>query len=108
MNLGIIATFSYGVLAIVGGIMGYIQAGSKVSLLSGGMSGLLLIFAAYLTLQGQTWALILAALVTGILVAVFAVRLAKTRKFMPAGLMIILGTLALTIMVNQILIETRV
>lgn len=108
MNLGIIATLGYGVLAIVGGIIGYIQAGSKVSLLSGSISGLLLIFAAYLTLQGQTWALILAALVTGILVVVFSFRLAKTRKFMPAGLMIILGTLALVVMVNQILTATRV
>ncbi|NEU81842.1 hypothetical protein G1O98_22980 [Nostoc sp. UIC10630] len=102
MNLSIIAAFAYGILAIAGGIIGYIQARSKVSLLSGSISGLLLILAAYFQLQGQTWGSILAVLVTGILVVVFAVRLAKTRKFMPAGLMTILGMVALAVMVNQI------
>ncbi|MBC6436143.1 hypothetical protein FM036_45110, partial [Nostoc sp. HG1] len=40
-------------------------------------------------------------IVTGVLVVVFAVRLAKTRKFMPAGLMTILGVLALGVMVRN-------
>ncbi|MBN3911251.1 MAG: hypothetical protein HWQ35_33360 [Nostoc sp. NMS1] len=101
MNLSIIAAFAYGILAIAGGIIGYIQARSRVSLLSGGISGLLLILAAYFQLQGQTWGSILAVLVTAVLVVVFAVRLAKTRKFMPAGLMTILGMLVLVVMVNQ-------
>ncbi|MCW5314667.1 hypothetical protein GTQ43_12855 [Nostoc sp. KVJ3] len=101
MNLSIIAAFAYGILAIAGGIIGYIQARSRVSLLSGSISGLLLILAAYFQLQGQTWGSILAVLVTGVLVVVFAFRLAKTRKFMPAGLMTILGIVALVVMVNQ-------
>ncbi|MCC5650989.1 hypothetical protein LC609_14320 [Nostoc sp. XA013] len=101
MNLSIIAAFAYGILAIAGGIIGYIQAKSKVSLISGSISGLLLILAAYFQLQGQTWGAILAVLVTAVLVVVFAVRLAKTRKFMPAGLMTILGILALGVMVSQ-------
>lgn len=101
MNLSIIAAFAYGILAIAGGIIGYTQARSRVSLLSGSISGLLLILAAYLQLQGQTWGSILAVLVTGVLVVVFAFRLAKTRKFMPAGLMTILGMLSLVVMVNQ-------
>ncbi|HYX13889.1 MAG TPA: TMEM14 family protein [Nostoc sp.] len=101
MNLSIIAAFAYGILAIVGGIIGYIQARSKVSLLSGSISGLLLVLAAYFQLQGQSWGLILAVIVTAVLVVVFAVRLAKTRKFMPAGLMTILGMLALGVMVSQ-------
>ncbi|MEH1836213.1 MAG: TMEM14 family protein [Nostoc sp.] len=102
MNLDIVAAFTYGILAFVGGIIGYIQAKSLVSLLSGSISGLLLIFAAYFQLQGQTWGSILAMLVTAVLVIFFAFRLVKTRKFMPAGLMTILGILALGVMVNQI------
>lgn len=101
MNLSIIAAFTYGILAIAGGIIGYTQARSRVSLLSGSISGLLLILAAYLQLKGQTSGSILAVLVTGVLVVVFAFRLAKTRKFMPAGLMTILGMFALVVMVNQ-------
>ncbi|MDZ8023995.1 MAG: TMEM14 family protein [Nostoc sp. ChiQUE01a] len=102
MNLSIIAAFAYGILAIAGGIIGYIQARSKVSLVSGSISGLLLIIAAYLQLQGQAQGLILAVFVTAVLVVVFAFRLAKTRKFMPAGLMTILGMLALAVMLNEI------
>ena len=103
MNLSIIAAFAYGILAIVGGIIGYIQARSKVSLLSGSISGLLLVLAGYFQLQGQSWGSILAVIVTAVLVVVFAVRLAKTRKFMPAGLMTILGVLALGVMVSQMM-----
>ncbi|MBD2412341.1 hypothetical protein FACHB389_25340 [Nostoc calcicola FACHB-389] len=102
MNLSIIAAFAYGILAIAGGIIGYIQARSQVSLLSGSISGLLLIIAAYLQLQGQTQGLILAVFVTAVLVVFFALRLAKTRKFMPGGLMTILGMLALAVMLNEI------
>lgn len=103
MNSSIVAALAYGILAIAGGIIGYLQAHSKVSLISGVISGLLLILTAYLQMQGQAWALTLAVFVTVILVVFFALRLAKTRKFMPAGLMTILGVLALTFMVRQLL-----
>ena len=102
MELGIVAAFVYGILALIGGIMGYVQANSKVSLISGGISGLLLIFAAFMQLQGQFWGLLLAALVTAVLVVFFCLRLAKTRKLMPSGLMAILGMVALVLMLNQI------
>jgi uncharacterized membrane protein (UPF0136 family) len=102
MTLGIVAALAYGILAIIGGILGYRKANSKVSLISGSISGLLLIIAAFIHLQGQTWGLILAAVVTAILVVFFALRLAKTRKFMPAGLMTILGAVALATMLSQL------
>lgn len=98
MNPGIIVALAYGILAIIGGIIGYIQAQSKVSLISGSISGLLLILGGVMQLQGQAWGLILATVVTGVLVIVFAIRLAKTRKFMPAGLMTLLGVATLVVM----------
>lgn len=101
MNLSIIAALAYGILAIIGGIIGYIQAQSQISLVSGVISGLLLLVAAYFQIQGQAWALIVAVLVTGILVIFFALRFAKTRKFMPGGLMVILGMLVLAFMVHE-------
>ena len=102
MNPGIIAAIAYGILAIVGGVIGYVQAQSKVSLISGSISGLLLIISGVSQLQGQAWGLILATAVTALLVIVFAVLLAKTRKFMPAGLMSLLGLAALAVIVNQL------
>ncbi|NJL41680.1 MAG: hypothetical protein HC840_14860 [Leptolyngbyaceae cyanobacterium RM2_2_4] len=91
MNLAIVAAIAYGILSIVGGIIGYAQAQSKASLISGSISGALLILGGILTLIGRGWGLWLAAIVTLALIIVFVVRLSKTRKFMPAGLMIIAG-----------------
>lgn len=102
MNPSILAAIAYGILAIVGGIIGYVQAQSKPSLISGTISGLLLIFAGVMQLQGQGWGLIIATIVTAVIVIVFTIRLTKTRKFMPAGLMIVLGVAALMVMVKQL------
>ncbi|ARV60202.1 hypothetical protein BZZ01_17595 [Nostocales cyanobacterium HT-58-2] len=102
MTLGIVAALAYGILAIIGGIIGYRKANSNVSLISGGISGLLLIITAFVQLQGYSWGLTLATVITGVLIIFFAFRLAKTRKFMPAGLMAILGLVALATMVNQL------
>ncbi|BAY63055.1 hypothetical protein NIES22_31320 [Calothrix brevissima NIES-22] len=102
MTLGIFAAFVYGTLALIGGIMGYVQAQSKVSLISGSISGLLIVFAGVMQLNGQLWGLLLATVVTAALVVFFCLRLAKTRKFMPSGLMASLGMVALVLMVSQI------
>ena len=93
MNLGTTAAIGYGVLTLIGGIMGYIKAKSQASLISGLISGSLLIFAGSAQLMGQSWGLTLAAAISAVLVVVFIVRLVKTRKFMPAG-MLILASLA--------------
>ena len=91
MTISVVSIILYGILGIIGGFIGYKKAGSKISLISGIISGLLLLLSSFVTLQGQKWGLILGLGVAGILVIVFAVRLVKTRKFMPAGLMSILG-----------------
>ncbi len=102
MNLVVTAAIAYGIMAIIGGIIGYVQAQSKASLISGSISGVLLIIAGVMQLQGQAWGLVLATVVTLVLVIVFAIRLVKTRKFMPAGLMSVLGLAALAIMLKQV------
>ncbi len=102
MNPGIMAAIAYGVLAVVGGIMGYMKAKSKISLLSGVLCGLLLISGGILQLQGMSWGLILATLIAALLVIVFTIRLLKTRKLMPAGLMIGMGLISVVTMISQI------
>ena len=101
--IGIITAIAYGILALVGGIIGYVQAQSKASLISGIISGLLLIIGGVMQLQGQQGGLVLATVITAVLVIVFAIRLIKTRKFMPAGLMSLLGVVSLGLMVSQLL-----
>ncbi|NEO55899.1 MAG: hypothetical protein F6K54_24235 [Okeania sp. SIO3B5] len=102
MNIAIIAAIVYGILAIVGGIIGYTKAGSKISLISGSVSGLLLIVSGIVQLMGMNWGLIFSIVIATILVITFIIRLVKTRKMMPAGLMILTGIAAVGLMVYQI------
>ncbi|MBW4520552.1 MAG: hypothetical protein KME16_12725 [Scytolyngbya sp. HA4215-MV1] len=103
MTLGVIVAIAYGILAIVGGIIGYMQAQSKVSLFAGCGCGILLVGSAILQMQGQPWGLAVASGVTVVLLLAFVMRWLKTRKFMPAGLMLLLGIPALGVMVSQLL-----
>lgn len=97
-----IVAIAYGVLAVVGGILGYTKAGSKMSLVSGIVSGVLLIVSGIWMRTAPLNGLILATVVTGILLVVFAIRLAKTRKFMPAGLMVITGIGAIAVFIHAL------
>ena len=107
MNIGIIAAIAYGILAIGGGIMGYVKAKSKISLFAGVSCGILLIIAGILPLMGINWGLILATVIATFLVITFIARLIKTRKLMPSGLMIGAGVVSVGIMLYQIVVSAQ-
>jgi uncharacterized membrane protein (UPF0136 family) len=88
-----IVLWVYIALLLAGGVMGWARAGSKVSLI---MS---LIFAAALALfaAGIVQLRFGADFLLAVLLAVFVARYAKTKKFMPAGLMVLLTAAALLI-----------
>jgi uncharacterized membrane protein (UPF0136 family) len=86
-----IALIIYGVVAIAGGIIGFAKSQSKASIISGSISGVGLLVAGAATAQNQEWGRIAGMAIATLLVIVFIVRLIKTKKFMPAGLMIIGG-----------------
>jgi len=86
----------YIVLLLVGGLIGFLKAGSKVSLVSSS------VFAAVLVLTqtgifDPTVARNLVNVLLAALLVVFAIRLAKTKKFMPSGLMLVLTILTLAL-----------
>jgi uncharacterized membrane protein (UPF0136 family) len=82
----------YLVLLLVGGVMGYVKARSKVSLVASVAFAIALAVCGYAPVpHGPTLVLVL----QGLLLVVFGARLAKTRKFMPAGLMVVVTILAL-------------
>ena len=99
--MAIIATLTYGIICLIGGLVGYFKARSKVSLLWGSISGILLLVCTYLQGQGYNWALAIAWGITLILVVVFLTRLTITGNFMPAGVMAILGIVALVLMIKR-------
>jgi len=103
MNLAVIAAIAYGILAIIGGVMGYAQAKSKISLIAGCGCGILLLVSAIFQAQGQAWALFAALAITIVLLLAFVMRFVKTRKFMPAGLMLVLGIPTLGMLISQLI-----
>ncbi len=80
----LIGTVFYGLLSIVGGVMGYVKSQSKVSLISGGVSGLLLMILAGMMNSGYQWAVTIAAIITSFLIVVFIIRWLKTKKILLA------------------------
>ena len=96
MNLAVLATIAYGLLSAAGGIWGYVKSKSKPSLISGCVSGVLLLLSAVMQIQGYSLGLLVSKIIISLLLIVFAIRLIKTRKFVPAGIMLALGVVALS------------
>lgn len=85
----------FGLLTIVGGVMGYAKAGSMASIIAGSICGILLLVAAYL-LPGQlAMGLALAAIVSIALAGRFVPAFIKTGHLMPAGLMSVLSVIGI-------------
>lgn len=78
-------------LLLVGGLMGFLKAGSKISLITSAAFALALGLVALGILRPAYWADIL----LGVLLLVFGIRFMKGRKFMPAGLMCALTVVTL-------------
>ena len=89
-----IEVWVYGVIMIVGGIAGFARVGSKASLISGVGFGLLLLLSGIGVWNGSRDSVMGAILVALVLVVLFAIRYAKKRRFMPAGVLAILSVVA--------------
>ena len=89
----------YALLLVVGGWIGYRKAKSRPSLIAGTSSGLVALLAAGLMIRDARAIWLGVALAVAMLV-VFAIRFAKTRKFMPSGM---LGIVSLGVLVSLFL-----
>jgi uncharacterized membrane protein (UPF0136 family) len=84
----------YIVLLVVGGLVGFLKANSKVSLcMSCGFAAALVLCA----VPNVKFRAGLANILMATLLVVFAIRLTKTKKFMPAGLMLVATVAALAL-----------
>ncbi|XXG43451.1 hypothetical protein AAC387_Pa01g3486 [Persea americana] len=99
------ASAAYGTLLLGGGLFAYTRSGSKGSLF-GGLSGAVLMGAVYVLLQVPETKYIGDALGFGsafLFSSVFGIRLAATRKLMPAGLLLGLSVCALAVFISAYL-----
>ncbi len=83
----------FGLLTILGGIMGYVSKGSLPSIIAGSISGLALLAAAFLLPNNVVAGLVLAALVSVLLAGRFVPAFIKTGAIMPAGMMSVLSVI---------------
>jgi uncharacterized membrane protein (UPF0136 family) len=87
----------FGILTIVGGIIGYAKAGSVISIVAGSISGLLLLLAAFLLPEHHAAGLIIALVVSLLLAGQFVPKFFRTFKVMPAGLMSVLSAIGIIV-----------
>jgi uncharacterized membrane protein (UPF0136 family) len=85
----------FGALTIVGGIVGYLKAGSVASIIAGSITGVLLLVAAFLLPEHRTIGLATALIVSLLLAAQFVPKFLRTGRAMPAGMMSILSAIGI-------------
>ena len=84
----------YGILLIVGGFIGYKKAGSKPSLVMGFFSGITVLVGTSFIVSNPVKGFTIILMMSGLLVVTFTIRLIKTKKMMPSGMLLILSLLA--------------
>ncbi|WP_052031442.1 TMEM14 family protein [Novipirellula maiorica] len=91
VDFPVIMTAIYGVFVVFGGVMGYVKAQSKASLIAGCITGGLLLLSAFLIARGITVGAILGIVVSLLLIGQFGPSLLKKFKVMPNLLVVVLG-----------------
>lgn len=85
----------FGILTIVGGIIGYASKGSTASIIAGSISGILLLLGAFLLPDHRVAGLAIALVVSLLLAGRFVPNFIQTGKAMPAGMMSILSVIGI-------------
>jgi uncharacterized membrane protein (UPF0136 family) len=88
----------YVILLLIGGLIGFFSAGSKISLITSAVAAALLILTRVSGIFAPSFGRNLANVIMAALLVVFAIRLAKTKKFIPSGLMLLLTALVLALL----------
>jgi len=89
----------YGILVAVGGVMGYVKAGSVASLVSGGGAGLILLASSIAMMRGSYalgwWISLFVAL---LLLGRFGMAAMNDFKLMPGGMVIVMSLIVLVVL----------
>jgi uncharacterized membrane protein (UPF0136 family) len=90
--------WAYIILLLAGGLIGFFRGKSKVSLITSAVFAALLILTTLRGVFQPGFALGLANVTLVALMIVFAVRLGKTKKFMPSGLILVATVVVLALL----------
>jgi uncharacterized membrane protein (UPF0136 family) len=89
----------FGVLTILGGIVGYVKAGSVASIIAGSITGVLLLVAALVLPGHHTVGLATALIISLLLAAQFIPKFLRTGRVMPAGIMSVLSAIGVIVVI---------
>lgn len=102
-----IVIWVYGALILAGGVIGFLKAKSKPSLIAGGVSGAVLLACGWAVWSDaestRDFGLWFAVALAIILMMFFAARFMKSKKIMPAGVMAGLSFSALVMLIVRII-----
>jgi uncharacterized membrane protein (UPF0136 family) len=87
----------FGALTIIGGIVGYVKAGSLPSIIAGAITGVLLLVAGALLPEHRAVGLATGFIISLLLAAQFVPKFIRTGRAMPAGMMSILSVIGLVV-----------
>jgi uncharacterized membrane protein (UPF0136 family) len=104
-SIGKFSLLALSLLVGAGGVMGYVKAKSKASLISGLISATLLDAAFALSFFNAELGLMLGLVVAVALSVVFGIRLKKTGKFMPSGMLLAMCTIETAILLAAVLVH---
>ena len=93
-----IVFWSYVVLLLVGGLIGYFKGRSKVSLITSAVAAAVLILTRLPGVFQHPFSRSLANVVMAVLLVVFAFRLVKTKRFLPSGFLLLLTVVVLALL----------
>jgi uncharacterized membrane protein (UPF0136 family) len=87
----------FGALTIIGGVIGYVKAGSLPSIIAGAVTGVLLLIAGALLPEHRAVGLATALVISLLLAVQFVPKFIRTGRAMPAGMMSILSVIGLVV-----------
>lgn len=97
-----IIIWGFGALIVSGGVLGWVKARSKASLISGLAFGVLLVLCGYAIWEGRRFGLQAGTGITAALTVIMGRRFVATKKFMPAGLVAGCGAVIVVLLVRAL------
>jgi uncharacterized membrane protein (UPF0136 family) len=95
--------FVFGLVTIAGGVLGFVKAKSRASLIAGSISGALLLLSGWLVSSGSRSGIVLGLVVSAALLGRFGMAFRKTKKLMPAGLISLLSIVGIALTIAALL-----